>query len=126
MFRTISEAFPDVTGSETGRAVTTVMVAPDAGWSKRAGRFKRVFVTRITLDREKGKRSAFASKTGTWGGWGWVPWRGQHLQNAEKARGRLGQVKMTIDDRGYVVKRGMIHNTLDHEHDRINMISPLK
>ena len=63
----------------------------------------------MALWEEKRKGSVPESEKGTWGAGGWLPWRRQHLKDIDRARGRLGQLEMTLDDRGGLVS----HDSID-------------
>ena len=102
MFRKEMDAAINVSEGST-QTVSTVMVAPDAGL------LKRVLLARMALWEEKRKGSVPGSEKGTWGAGGWLPWRRQHLKDIDRARGRLGQLEMTLDDRGGLVS----HDSID-------------
>ena len=106
VFRKVVETPPGITESEGGvRTVTTVMVDSDAS------SLRRVFLARMALRKEKREGDVSGSRKGWGGAWAWLPWRRQHLQDVERARERLGQVEMTLDDRAGVVS-----------HDRMEII----
>ena len=101
MFRKEMDVALNVSEGST-QTISTVMVAPDAGL------LKRVLQARMAWWEEKRKGGVPENEKGTWGAWVWLPWRRQDLKDVDRARGRLGQLEMTLDDRGGLVSRDLI------------------
>ena len=97
MFAKQNAKSSNVSGREiSGGFQSSVLVASNVG------RFERVLRTRETLRTElqEGGSPHTIKKRGVWG---WVPFRSRHEKDVERARGRVGEVEMTLSDRVCVV-----------------------
>ena len=92
----------DASGQETsGGLRSSVLVAADIGKLKRVVRARQALLREVQegdLPAQESRRRRSA--------WGWVPFRSRHENDVERAREHLGEVEMTLSDRGCVVSCG--------------------
>ena len=101
VFGKIASTSPNASGEQKlGSVLSTILILSDAG------RLNRVLRAREALSKEmrEGSAPTDESRRVPWG-WGWVPCRSQLHKDVERARGRMGEVEMTLTDRAGVVSK---------------------
>ena len=89
----------DVSGHKTsGGLRTSVLVAADNGKLKRVLRARKALLKEMrdgALPAQESRRNV----------WGWVSFRSRHQEDIERVKEHLGEVDMTLSDRGCVVSQ---------------------
>lgn len=82
-----------------GRVPSSILIAADGA------RLKRVLRAREVMAKEELEGFPAHKGTGKVSVWGWVRFRSRLQKDVQRARGRAGEVEVTLSDRRCVVSR---------------------